>query len=58
MWRFLSLTLLAGLLVGCRGESETDGARCKPAAVWKIGEVEPLKDSLGRVTVVAFLQAS
>ncbi|KAF5895810.1 selenoprotein P, partial [Clarias magur] len=27
MWRSLCLTLLAGLLVGCRGESETDGAR-------------------------------
>lgn len=58
MWRSLGLTLLASLLVACGGESETDGARCKPAAVWKVGDVEPLKNSLGRVTVVAFLQAS
>lgn len=58
MWGSLGLTLLAGLLVGCRAESETGGAQCKPAAVWRIGDVEPLKESLGRVTVVAFLQAS
>lgn len=58
MWKTLSLTLALCLLVGCSAESETDGARCKPPPVWKTGEEEPMKNSLGRVTVVAYFQAS
>lgn len=58
MWKALSLTLALCLLAGCSAESETDGARCKLPPVWKIGEEEPMKNALGRVTVVAYLQAS
>lgn len=58
MWKALSLTLALCLLAGCSAESETDGARCKLPPVWKIGEEEPMKNALGHVTVVAFLQAS
>ncbi|KTF80294.1 hypothetical protein cypCar_00049890, partial [Cyprinus carpio] len=58
MWKALSLTLALCLLVGCSAESETDGARCKFPPVWKVKEEEPMKDTLGNVTVVAYLQAS
>ncbi|KAL7883929.1 hypothetical protein AOLI_G00066990 [Acnodon oligacanthus] len=58
MWAGLSVALALCVLGGCSAESEPDGARCKAAAEWKIGETEPLKESLGRVTVVAYLQAS
>lgn len=58
MWKALSLTLALCLLAGCRTESDVNGARCKLPPDWKIGESEPMKEALGRVTVVAFLQAS
>lgn len=58
MWKALSLTLALCILVGCSAESETDGARCKLPPVWKAGEEEPMKNALGHVTVVGYLQAS
>uniref|UniRef100_A0A671SY59 Selenoprotein P N-terminal domain-containing protein n=1 Tax=Sinocyclocheilus anshuiensis TaxID=1608454 RepID=A0A671SY59_9TELE len=58
MWKALSLTLALCLLVGCSAESETDGARCKFPPVWKVGEEEPMKNALGHVTVVAYLQCT
>ncbi len=58
MWKTLSLTMALCLLVGCSAESETDAPRCKLPPVWKTGEEEPMKNALGRVTVVAYLQAS
>lgn len=58
MWKALSLTLALCLLVGCSAESETDGVRCKLPPEWKVGDLEPMKNALGQVTVVAYLQAS
>jgi len=58
MWKALSLTLALCVLAGCSAESETDGARCKLPPLWKVGEVEPMKNAHGHVTVVAYLQAS
>lgn len=58
MWKTLSLTLALCLLAGCSAESEGDGARCKLPPMWNIGEAEPMKEALGQVTVVAYLQAS
>uniref|UniRef100_A0A3B3DYY8 Selenoprotein P N-terminal domain-containing protein n=1 Tax=Oryzias melastigma TaxID=30732 RepID=A0A3B3DYY8_ORYME len=55
MWAGLSLLLALCLLHGGRAESEGGGPRCQPAAAWKIGEVDPMKESTGRVTVVALL---
>uniref|UniRef100_A0A8C8LSL9 Selenoprotein P n=1 Tax=Oncorhynchus tshawytscha TaxID=74940 RepID=A0A8C8LSL9_ONCTS len=36
---------------------EGEGTRCKQPPGWSIGEVEPMKEVLGQVTVVALLQA-
>lgn len=59
-WRGLVLGLALCLLPeGGRGEADGSGAsRCKPAPTWKIGDLEPMKQVAGRVTVVALLQAS
>ncbi|KAI4895383.1 hypothetical protein NFI96_025650, partial [Prochilodus magdalenae] len=48
MWAGVSVALALCVLAGSRAESEPDGARCKAPPVWKIGETEPLKDSLGQ----------
>ncbi|KAK6306079.1 hypothetical protein J4Q44_G00230040 [Coregonus suidteri] len=54
----LSLLLALCLLPGGGAESEGEGTRCKPPPGWSIGEVEPMKEVMGQVTVVALLQAS
>uniref|UniRef100_A0A3Q1F139 Selenoprotein P n=1 Tax=Acanthochromis polyacanthus TaxID=80966 RepID=A0A3Q1F139_9TELE len=38
-------------------EFEGGGPRCLLPPAWKIGDVEPMKGAMGRVTVVALLQA-
>lgn len=58
MWAGLSLLLALCLLPGGGTESEGEGTRCKPPPGWSIGEVEPMKEVMGQVTVVALLQAS
>lgn len=58
MWAGLSLLLALCLLPGGGAESEGEGTRCKPPPGWSIGEVEPMKEVMGQVTVVALLQAS
>uniref|UniRef100_A0A8C7H216 Selenoprotein P N-terminal domain-containing protein n=1 Tax=Oncorhynchus kisutch TaxID=8019 RepID=A0A8C7H216_ONCKI len=56
MWAGLSLLLALCLLPGGGTESEGEGTRCKQPPGWSIGEVEPMKEVLGQVTVVALLQ--
>ena len=60
MWAGLGLVLALCLLPGGGAEAEEGGgvSRCKLAPAWSIGEVEPMKEALGQVTVVALLQAS
>ena len=58
MWAWLSLLLALGLLHGGGAESEGGGPRCQTPPSWKIGEVEPMKEAMGKVTVVALFQAS
>uniref|UniRef100_A0A3Q3K960 Selenoprotein P N-terminal domain-containing protein n=1 Tax=Monopterus albus TaxID=43700 RepID=A0A3Q3K960_MONAL len=58
MWACLSLLLPLCLLHGGRAESEGVGPRCQLPPAWNIGEVEPMKGTMGQVTVVALLQAS
>ena len=58
MWAGLSLLLTLCLLHGGGAESDGGGPRCQPPPPWKIGEVEPMKERMGQVTVVALLQAS
>ncbi|KAF6728643.1 Selenoprotein Pa [Oryzias melastigma] len=50
MWAGLSLLLALCLLHGGGAESEGGGPRCQPAAAWKIGEVDPMKESTGRAS--------
>lgn len=56
----LGLVLALCLLPGGGAELEEGGGgrRCKPAPPWTIGAVDPMKEALGQVTVVALLQAS
>uniref|UniRef100_A0A4W5Q5T7 Selenoprotein P N-terminal domain-containing protein n=1 Tax=Hucho hucho TaxID=62062 RepID=A0A4W5Q5T7_9TELE len=56
MWAGLSMLLVLCLLPGGGTESEGEGTRCKPPPGWSIGEVEPMKEVMGQVTVVALLQ--
>uniref|UniRef100_A0A8C8E1C4 Selenoprotein P N-terminal domain-containing protein n=1 Tax=Oryzias sinensis TaxID=183150 RepID=A0A8C8E1C4_9TELE len=58
MWAGLTLLLALCLLHGGGAESEGGGPRCQPPPAWKIGEVDPMKESMGRVTVVALLKNS
>ncbi|TNN40511.1 Selenoprotein Pa [Liparis tanakae] len=55
MWACLSLLTTLCLLHG--GEATTDVVTCHPPLPWRIGDVEPMKDTMGRVTVVALLHA-
>lgn len=58
MWACLTLILTLCLLHGGGAESEGGGPRCQLPPAWKIGEVEPMRETAGQVTVVALLQAS
>ena len=58
MWVSLSLLLSLCLLHGGGAESDGGGPRCQPPSAWKIGEVDPMKERMGQVTVVVLLQAS
>ncbi|TNN61720.1 Selenoprotein Pa [Liparis tanakae] len=51
MWACLSLLTTLCLLHG--GEAKGDGALCQTPPSWGIGDVEPMKDTMGHVTVVA-----
>ncbi|TNN39758.1 Selenoprotein Pa [Liparis tanakae] len=51
MWACLSLLTTLCLLHG--GEAKSDGALCQTPPAWGIGDVEPMKDTMGHVTVVA-----
>uniref|UniRef100_A0A3Q0R399 Selenoprotein P n=1 Tax=Amphilophus citrinellus TaxID=61819 RepID=A0A3Q0R399_AMPCI len=53
MWAGLSLLLTLCLLHGGGAESEGGGPRCQLPPAWRIGDAEPMKGSIGRVTVVA-----
>lgn len=58
MWACLSLLLTLCLLQGGGAESDGGGPRCQPPPAWKIGEVNPMGEAMGRVTVLALFQAS
>jgi hypothetical protein len=58
MWVCLSLLSALCLLPGGGAESQGGGPQCQLPPDWKIGEVMPMKEAEGRVTVVALLQAS
>lgn len=58
MWTRLSLLVTLCLLHGGGAESVGGGPRCQLPPPWRIGEVEPMKGTMGQVTVVALLQAS
>lgn len=58
MWACLSLLVTLCLLHGGGAESDGGGPRCQLSPAWKIGEVDPMREAMGRVTVVALLQAS
>uniref|UniRef100_A0A8C6UVT4 Selenoprotein P N-terminal domain-containing protein n=1 Tax=Neogobius melanostomus TaxID=47308 RepID=A0A8C6UVT4_9GOBI len=58
MWAWPGLLLALGLLHGGGAESEGGGPRCQTPPTWKIGEVEPMKEAMGKVTVVALFQAT
>lgn len=58
MWPCLSLLITLCLLHGGGAESEGRGRHCQPPPAWKIGEVDPMKEAMGHVTVVALLEAS
>uniref|UniRef100_A0A4X2JVP5 Selenoprotein P N-terminal domain-containing protein n=1 Tax=Vombatus ursinus TaxID=29139 RepID=A0A4X2JVP5_VOMUR len=57
MWRGLGLALALCLLPFGGTESQVQSVRCKEAPRWHIQDQEPMLNSLGRVTVVALLQA-
>lgn len=54
----LGLLLTLCMLHGGGAESDGDGPRCQQPPLWKIGELEPMKEATGRVTIVALLEAS
>lgn len=58
MWACLSLLLTLCLLHKGEAESDGGGPRCQLPPAWSIGEEEPMKGAMGRVTVVALFQAS
>lgn len=58
MWACLSLLVGLCLLQGGSAETDGGGPRCQPPPDWKIGELQPMKELMGRVTVVALLEAS
>lgn len=59
MWVCLSVLITLCLLHGGGAESDDGGGpRCQLPPAWKIGEVDPMKGAMGRVTVVALFQAS
>lgn len=58
MWACLSLLVALCLLHGGSAESEGGGPGCQLPPDWRIGELEPMKGVMGRVTVVALLEAS
>lgn len=58
MWACLSLLVGLCLLHGGSAETDGGGPRCQLAPDWKIGELQPMKELMGRVTVVALLEAS
>uniref|UniRef100_A0A8C4H8B8 Selenoprotein P N-terminal domain-containing protein n=1 Tax=Dicentrarchus labrax TaxID=13489 RepID=A0A8C4H8B8_DICLA len=57
MWACLSLLVTLCLLHGGGAESDGGGPRCQLPPAWKIGEVDPMKEAMGKVTVVALFQA-
>lgn len=54
----VSLFLALCMLHGGGAESDGDGPRCQPPPSWKIGDLDPMGETMGRVTVVALLDAS
>lgn len=58
MWAGLSLLITLCLLHGGGAESDGGGPRCQLPPAWNIGSVEPMKEAMGRVTVVALFEAS
>uniref|UniRef100_H3DGX7 Selenoprotein P n=1 Tax=Tetraodon nigroviridis TaxID=99883 RepID=H3DGX7_TETNG len=53
----LGLLLTLCMLHGGGAESDGDGPRCQLPPTWKIGDLEPMTGAMGRVTVVALLDA-
>lgn len=58
MWKCFNVLLTLCLLHGGGAESDGGGARCQIPPGWQIGDVDPMKEAMGRVTVVALFQAS
>lgn len=54
----LGLLLTLCMLHGGGAEGDGDWPRCQLPPSWKIGDLEPMKGAMGRVTVVALLDAS
>uniref|UniRef100_A0A8C6R6C0 Selenoprotein P N-terminal domain-containing protein n=1 Tax=Nannospalax galili TaxID=1026970 RepID=A0A8C6R6C0_NANGA len=58
MWKGLGLALALCLLPYGGTESQDQSPVCKPPPAWSIKDQNPMLNSMGRVTVVALLQAS